>query len=283
MKRNSNSLFDVTMGSYDGAVTCELVGSYLLSQFKKIPGVEIGFYRDDGLAVLQQTPRATERIKREICRIFRKCDLKITIEANKKVVNFLDVTLDLNKETFKPYSKTSNTPLYVHCKSNHPPHIIRNIPESVNRRLSEISSDEAVFNEAATTYQDALYNSGYKYKLEIKPPQRAPSQRRNRSRNIIWFNPPYNKNVKSKMGREFLRLIDNCFPAGHKFNRNTLKLSYSCMPKVQQILKGHNKSVLANSVQPTPDQAGERACNCRKNNAPWKAIVSLKELFTKPR
>ena len=116
--------------------------------------------------------------------------------------------------------------------------------------LSEISSDEAVFNEAATPYQDALHNSGYKCKLEFKPPQRAPSQRRNRSWNIIWFNPPYNKNVKSKIGREFLRLIDNCFPACHKlrkiFNRNTLKLSYRCMPNVQQFLKGHNKSVLAN-------------------------------------
>ena len=151
-----------------------MVGSYLLSQLKKIPGVEIGLYRDDGLAVLQQTPRATERIKKEICHIFRQCDLKIAIKANKKVVNFLDVTLDLNTEKFKPYSKTSNTPLYVQSKSNHPPNIIRNI-----------SSDEAVFNEAATLYQDALHKSGYTSKLAFKPPQTAPSQRRNLSRNMI--------------------------------------------------------------------------------------------------
>ena len=266
-KKNSNSLFDVTMGSYDGAETCELVGCYLLSQLNEIPGVEIGLYRDDGLAVLQQTPSATERIKKEICKIFRKCNLKITIEANKKVVNFLDVTLDLNTEKFKPYSKPSSTPLYVHSKSNHPPNIIKNIPESVNRRLSEISSDEAVFNEAATPYQDALHKSGYTYKLEFKPPQKAPPQRRNRSRKIIWFNRPYNKNVKTKIGREFLRLIDKCFPAGHKlrkiFNRNTLKLSYSCMPNVQRIIKRHNQSVLKNSAQPAQDQA-ERACNCKK-------------------
>ena len=52
------------------------------------------------------------------------CDLKITIEANKKVVNFLDITLDLNTEKFKPYSKPSNTPRYVHSKSNHPPNIM---------------------------------------------------------------------------------------------------------------------------------------------------------------
>ena len=45
-KRNSTSNFDVIMGSYDGAETCELVGCYLLSQLKQIPGIEIGLYRD---------------------------------------------------------------------------------------------------------------------------------------------------------------------------------------------------------------------------------------------
>ena len=147
----------------------------------------------------------------------------------------------------------------MHSKSNHPPSIIRNIPESVNRKLSEISSDEAVFNEAVTPYQEALYKSGYTYKLEFKPPQRAPPQRQHLSRKIIWFNPPYNKNVKRNIGREFLRLIDKCFPGGHKlrkiFNRNTLKLSYSCMPNLQQIINGRNKTVVKNSAQPTQDQA----------------------------
>ena len=55
-KRNSNTLLDVTMGSYDGAETCELVGCYLLSKLTQIPEIDIGLYRDDGLAVLNQTP-----------------------------------------------------------------------------------------------------------------------------------------------------------------------------------------------------------------------------------
>lgn len=55
-KRNSNTLFDVTMGSFDGAETCELVGCYLLSQLTQISDINIGLYRDDGLAVLNQTP-----------------------------------------------------------------------------------------------------------------------------------------------------------------------------------------------------------------------------------
>ena len=91
------------MGSYNGAETCELVGCDLLSQLKQIPDIDIGLYRDDGLAILKQTPREIERVKKEICKIFAKNDLRITIEANKKVVNFLDVTLDLNTEKFKPY------------------------------------------------------------------------------------------------------------------------------------------------------------------------------------
>ena len=57
------------MGSYDSAETCEVLGCYLLSQLNEIPGIEIGLYRDNGLAVLLQTPKATERIKKEICKI----------------------------------------------------------------------------------------------------------------------------------------------------------------------------------------------------------------------
>ena len=199
-KRNSNTLFDMTMGSYEGAETCELVSCYLLSQLMQIPEIDIGLYHDDGLAVLNHTPQKIEKVKKEICRIFANNNLRITTEANKKIVNFLDVTLDLTTERFKPYSKPATTPLYVHCKSNHPPNIIRNIPEGINKRLSEISSDEDAFNEAAPPYQEALRESGYAYKLKFNPaPQKPPDQHRRR-RNIIWFNPPFNKKVQTNIG-----------------------------------------------------------------------------------
>ena len=109
-KRNAGTLFDVTMGSYDSAETCKLVGIYMLSQLKEIScGMEIGLYRDDGLAVIDQTPQKIEKIQKEICKVFAKNNLRITIEANKKIVNFLDVTLDLTTEKYKPYLKP--TPL----------------------------------------------------------------------------------------------------------------------------------------------------------------------------
>ena len=91
-KKSANNQFDVTMGSFDGAETCELVGCYLLSLLTKKYGQNIGLYRDDGLAAFNAKPREMERIKKEICKVFRDNGLKITVEANTTKVNFLDVT-----------------------------------------------------------------------------------------------------------------------------------------------------------------------------------------------
>lgn len=113
------------MGSYNEVETCELVGCFLLSQLKEIPGLNIGLYRADGLVVLDQTPKETEQIKKGICKIFARNKLKIALKVNKKVLNFLDLTLNLNTGRFKLYAKQTNMPLYVHSKSNHPPNIIK--------------------------------------------------------------------------------------------------------------------------------------------------------------
>ena len=49
---------------------------------------------------------------------------------------------------------------------------------------------ETFIDSAVPSYQEALQKSGYNYKLQNNP---QPSKRkRSRSRNVIWFNPPYN-------------------------------------------------------------------------------------------
>ena len=226
-------------------------------------------YRDDGLAICQKTPRQTELIKKEICKIFSDNGLKITIEANKKTVDFLDITLDLRSGTYKPFMKPNNVPLYVHKESNHPEPIIKNIPESINKRLSDISSNEAAFNKATPAYQEALRKSGYRYKLKYKPQSNSQNnnkRKRNRTRNITWFNPPYSSNVSTNIGKKFFRLLDKCFPPGHQLhkllNRNTVKLSYSCMPNVSQIITAHNKYIL--KCKEPEEVAKTTNCNCRK-------------------
>ena len=148
-------------------------------------------------------------------------------------------------------AKPNNTPLYIHANSNHPPTIIKNLPESFNKRLSDISSDEKSFKRAAPIYQKALEHSGYNHQLKFKPsPQSSVStrQRKKRHRNVTWYNPPYSKNVATNIGRIFLKILDEEFPENHVlhkiFNRNTVKVSYSCMPNVKQSIDGHNKTIL---------------------------------------
>ena len=69
-------------------------------------------YRDEGLAAFNRKPQEIEKIKKELCKI-RDNDLKITVEANTTIVNFLDVTLDLKSGKYYPYTKEGNIPLYV--------------------------------------------------------------------------------------------------------------------------------------------------------------------------
>ena len=157
------------MGSFDGAETCELVGSYLLSKLTPEYGNDIGLYRDDGLAAFNETPKQMENVKKHICKIFSEHNLKITIEANKKCVNYLDVTLDLRSQSFKPYMKPGNTPQYINRDGNHPPTILRTVPQAINKRLSNISSDKRSFGAAIPPYQEALRRSGYNYKLNYNP------------------------------------------------------------------------------------------------------------------
>ena len=49
VKRNNDTMFDVTMDSYDGAEICELVGLFILSKLEaKFGKNQVGLYRDDG-------------------------------------------------------------------------------------------------------------------------------------------------------------------------------------------------------------------------------------------
>jgi hypothetical protein len=53
-----------------------------------------------------------------------------------------------------------NRPTYVNSKLNHPPSILRNIPLSVNKRLSFVSSSKEIFNQAAPLCQSELKWAG---------------------------------------------------------------------------------------------------------------------------
>ena len=136
--------------------------------------------------------------------MFKDFNLNITIEVGLPRVNFPDVTLDLEK----PYRKPQDIPFYVSSWSNYPPTVLKNFPLGINKRLSEISSTKEVFMDAIPPYQAALEKCGYNHKLvwmeEVQGHQKE--NNRQRSRRVIWFNPPHSVNVKTNMGKEFLPL-----------------------------------------------------------------------------
>ena len=125
--------------------------------------------------------------------------------------------------------------MYVNTSSNHPPQIIKHLPASTAKRHSKNLSSIEIFNTVKVEYENALENSRY-HSIKLNYTQtRENKPKHNRSRNIIWFNPPYSQNVITNVAKHFLNLLDHDFPKSNKlhkiFNRNTVKVSCSCNRK----------------------------------------------------
>ena len=103
-KKDADSCFDVTMGSYDRAEICELIGIYILSRMSTIiDKSNCGLYRDDGLLVLLNVNgQQIDRVRKKSTQIFKDFGFLIDIETNLKIVKFVDITFNLNNGTFNP-------------------------------------------------------------------------------------------------------------------------------------------------------------------------------------
>ena len=107
-------------------------------------------------------------------------------------------------------------------------------------RLSSNSSDINIFTQSKHDYELALKKTVItKPNLSIKPQMKQPMyvvEGENKPRKILRFSPPYNKAVANKLGKKFFELLKkNCLPSNKLykiFNKNTVKLNYSCMPNV---------------------------------------------------
>ena len=101
-----------------------------------------------------------------------------------KIINYFDFTFNLNDGTYKPYTKPNNEIKYIHKDSNHSPIVIRQIPLSIESRLSTLSIKEKIFQEVVPPYQKELQNSGYRHSLTYK----RPNNDNNNSTNVIKLN-----------------------------------------------------------------------------------------------
>ena len=120
-------------------------------------------------------------------------------------------------------------------------------------------------------YNHALKHSNFDFHLhhESPPTHCNTSTRQNRQRNVIWFNPPYSKNVKTNIARDFLRLLDKHSPPPphsqtlHLSNRHTVRISYSCTGNMESFLDKHNKIILKKHTNRL-NKDDARLCNCRQ-------------------
>ena len=254
---------------------------YIIFIIKQIDKQSTDLYRDDGLVLLRNiSKQKSDRIRKDIIEIFKKAGFKIEMKANLHIVDFLVVTFNLLDGTFKPYKKQNDQLLYVKTSSNHPPQIIKHLPISISNRLSNNSSNKQVFDMSKCEYEKALRESGYKNVSLIYTDKKGKKQKRNRSRNINRVNPAFNKNVSTYVAKRFPNLLDQHFPKSNKlqaiFNRNTVKVSYSCTQNMSSMIKSHNKKVINKDVKES------KSCNCRvKSECPLNGQCQVTDIIYK--
>ena len=92
IKKEREEDIDVPMGCYDGAV-----GSYILNLLCTFlhKGL-VDLYKDDALAIVRNlSGPETERKIIAIFKLFKECGLNIAIQTNLKIVNFLNLKINL--------------------------------------------------------------------------------------------------------------------------------------------------------------------------------------------
>ena len=86
----------------------------------------MGLYRDNGLTIIRNPNRPKlDSNRKRISNVLKLLGFTITIYTNLKIVNFLYVTLNLRKGTFKTYKKENDIPIYIHISANYAPSIIK--------------------------------------------------------------------------------------------------------------------------------------------------------------
>ena len=129
-----------------------------------------------------------------------------------------------------------------------------------NKGISNLSCNKHEINKVKPLFESALKSSEFNYSMKFGAPDE--NARGNGNRKVIWFNPPYSLNVKTNIDEVFLKLVRKHFPRSHKlskiFNLNTIKISYSSMPNVKNLIKQHNSKILNKDRDKI-----QRPCNCR--------------------
>ena len=73
--------------------------------------------------------------------------------------------MDLINYTYQPYRKPDSETVYINKYSKHPPNILKELPKAINKRITDISCNQDIFDAAKTTYEQALRSSRFNEEL----------------------------------------------------------------------------------------------------------------------
>ena len=90
VKKDTSVEFDFTMGSYDSAEVCEIVGLFMLDMLSKLfEKNSIGLYRDDGLSIFRNyNGHQSDKVRKDLTKLFKKYQLDLDIKCNFKTEDY---------------------------------------------------------------------------------------------------------------------------------------------------------------------------------------------------
>ena len=186
MKKGEGGNFDVSIGAYDGAEICELVGCVLLYSINKIMDPS-----SHGLIIVDKsTPKKCDGIRKRLYKLFEEFGFSLDVTTDLKITDYLDVSLNLYSGTVSPFRKRNQDLRYVNRGSNHPIQVFKHVPKGIEHRLSNNSSNKEIFERSKQEYEEAFKNDGYRVNLEYRDRDESSTQgRRNRPRKIYGLIP----------------------------------------------------------------------------------------------
>lgn len=122
VKRNNESMFDVTMGTFDGAEICDVVGLFILN----MPSARFGWWwiRDDGVALVKgRSARNADKARKAIYALFDDLGLKKNASVDKRYKNgtfpFTESqTTNPSMSTAAPITHRRSSSIYAHPSTN---------------------------------------------------------------------------------------------------------------------------------------------------------------------
>ena len=117
----------------------------------------------------------------------------------------------MNDGTYHPFHKPNIETAYIHVPFDYLPQIIMKIPRSIAKRLSRLSPTKEIFENSKEYYKQRLKQSRHNKNLNYTEENKEINSK-SRECNILCFDSPYSKSVKTNIDSLFPRLINKHFP-----------------------------------------------------------------------